>query len=1323
MDLRLLLLSLLWSHRATQLAVAIEAADATHITQAGSPSSCTIDATADGITLEQAQAQARAASKQCHASRCGVTVQLGTRSVEINRSLVLTALDSGTSWVGAGAELTAATDLPPSLWTAAAADSRMDPAAAHRIMALKLTAAGVPRSSYSNSDATTTCVAGASGAQTCHLGLLIAPRPSGQWRRAQPARYPDVPMEWTNSPPVNWTHTTSVPNISAVGQRAWGFEGNRPLRWGRAATEGRLFVHGFFWSLWRDARAKILSVDTAARQLVANMTVAAFEVGLNTTYYAYGPALLEELTAPGEFAVLGDTLFAIFPADCLKDGAVVCPSRAAGTIDSLVTVQDGAENISLVGLNITGSQGDGVLVYGAKNVTIERCHISNVMTGVAVEKSTNVSVLATIVGFTGLGSISMTGGDRPTLTRADYTVAGCELHDFGLWTYTYQPGLSADGVGITASQNMFRSAFHNAVLMMGNDITLDRNEFKYVVQECFDAGAIYTDRDLTFRGNEITRNFFHHIGRPGAACNNYTNCLQMAVYVDDSAGGVDVRDNIFWKVMNGFYSNHGGGNTIKNNVFVDVSMPIVSTLQCMCDYFGSNNATIYERLFAMPFRSALWTKRYPQLRALLELSPNCTHWPTKNIGSCAAAPLGNVFELNLVTNLSGPTKWDIREDAIANALPGHRSWHLNVPAINPMFLISEPTAADPACYHIGDNLLSAHPGFASADPQGEQNFTLGPDSPMWSRGWWRIPQEQIGPGAYKSHRVVVKSDDALDMQTTLLFFNDHALSTLDNVERRVGQPTLLSEYTDVSTITLCSFSRRFLLHLKDLLPLFLQPNNITLNWAFPSVLPCQLSMGRGRGYCMLYQGFTGTTAAQGWEGHPDAKFGQIAESVDGVLWAARDTRTELPHLAGRRYQNQVKPWDKEKYGGAMAESECTVIDPLATPAERYKMLLSKTKYSPNGANVTEYFTSPDAIHWTAQKWPFLWYGQQVFAGFFNPVSQRSTIISRPDGSDRRIVSHDVSWQGRNKTRPEWTLDTDSLDTPLAEVYGMPVLPYRGYFVGLPWILHPARIPDATRPDKPVISGLTGKVDAQLAFSMDGSHWERGLRTPIFSNGHPGSPTAGLVYPNSALLPREPGDAALGAATSDRDDILLYASASSVEHGRMSLDNGSASGSILTYSLRKDGWMSLYNGGGVVSTMMTRLPPVLHLTQRYCLQGTIDTRVLEWGGGNLSLNVNAQGGEVHVQVGDATNDVPLPGFSFADCVLFSGDSTSYIPQWQADGIQASGISALPSGTRIKVQIQLLNAELFSLSGNFIINRRYPNTGSGLDPGYWQFANVQ
>jgi hypothetical protein len=220
--------------------------------------------------------------------------------------------------------------------------------------------------------------------------------------------------------------------------------------------------------------------------------------------------------------------------------------------------------------------------------------------------------------------------------------------------------------------------------------------------------------------------------------------------------------------------------------------------------------------------------------------------------------------------------------------------------------------------------------------------------------------------------------------THLLFFNDHALARRDNVQRRVGQPTLLSKYRD--------------------------PANLTMNWAFPTVLPCKLSAARGGGpgYCMLYQGFAGST--QGWRGIPKAKFGLVAESSDALSWEARDTREELPRLPGRHFINQVKPWDEKDYGGAFAESECTFADPLAAgTAEHYKMLLSKTKYSTGGPNVTEFFTSPDAIHWTAQTWPFLWHGQQVFAGFFNPLSQRSTIISRPDGSDRRIVSHDVLW--------------------------------------------------------------------------------------------------------------------------------------------------------------------------------------------------------------------------------------------------------------------------------------------------------------------------
>ena len=242
--------------------------------------------------------------------------------------------------------------------------------------------------------------------------------------------------------------------------------------------------------------------------------------------------------------------------------------------------------------------------------------------------------------------------------------------------------------------------------------------------------------------------------------------------IDDSAGGLEVTGNIFWFLQNGFYANHGGDNTIANNVFIDVSMPAISTTQCYCDYFGSNNATLYNRLFAMPFRDRKWRESYPRLQTLLEPNPNCTHYPTKQPGTCAAAPLGNVIQTNLVVNLTGSTAWDRRIDAI------HKKWHLN---IGGMFLVTEPAASDQNCYEISRcdpqisrwagaavlayvrsqyfspvlfvarhrNWLSAHPGFASADPQGQQNFSLGPESPMWSRGWQQIRQNEIGPEAYR----------------------------------------------------------------------------------------------------------------------------------------------------------------------------------------------------------------------------------------------------------------------------------------------------------------------------------------------------------------------------------------------------------------------------------------------------------------------------------------------------------------------------------------------------------------------------------------------
>jgi hypothetical protein len=85
---------------------------------------------------------------------------------------------------------------------------------------------------------------------------------------------------------------------------------------------------------------------------------------------------------------------------------------------------------------------------------------------------------------------------------------------------------------------------------------------------------------------------------------------------------------------------------------------------------------------------------FPRCVELLQL--DIVH-PTQQPGTCAAAPLGNVIQTNLVVNLTGSTAWDRKEDAL-----DHR-WHLNVDG---MFVVTEPAASHPYCYAIGDNLLS-----------------------------------------------------------------------------------------------------------------------------------------------------------------------------------------------------------------------------------------------------------------------------------------------------------------------------------------------------------------------------------------------------------------------------------------------------------------------------------------------------------------------------------------------------------------------------------------------------------------------------------------
>ena len=448
--------------------------------------------------------------------------------------------------------------------------------------------------------------------------------------------------------------------------------------------------------------------------------------------------------------------------------------------------------------------------------------------------------------------------------------------------------------------------------------------------------------------------------------------------------------------------------------------------------------------------------------------------------------------------------------------------------------------------------------------------------------------------------------------TTILFFDDQRLDVMSNVRLRVGQPELIKEslYQDPDVNTHFGFPVTFW-------------NEATSTWR------------------MIYEGRNGRT---NWGSGANVKL--IAESDDGINWHPMDT-TEIIDLDDRRHRHQILPIKRD---GRLN----TFIDDKGDPEERVKTLvghLNKPGYM---------LSSPDGVKWKQHPdadWHPLRAPDPPSWTFWNEIRESYVITTRPEHGDRRITLVETrDW--KNFTTPELAMQTDSLDAPLTQIYGMPVFPYEGYYIGLVWLFH--CVPE------PSNKYLGGHLDCELAYSVNGWHFQRGIRSPFIPNGIPGSPDSGVVYPSSMVR---------------RDDgaIFIYASACTLEHGHTPEGD---TGTLVTYKMRKDGFTYVESTGG---------------------NGVIGTRTLYWNEGELSLNVQAQGGDVRVQVTDSpsrsgiftTPPNAIPGYSFDDCIPFSGDNIDWRPTWK-DGKTLDALS----GKAIRIEIKLNSSRLYAIRGDFV-----------------------
>jgi hypothetical protein len=180
-------------------------------------------------------------------------------------------------------------------------------------------------------------------------------------------------------------------------------------------------------------------------------------------------------------------------------------------------------------------------------------------------------------------------------------------------------------VGSRVEHCEIADAPHAAILFGGNDHVIEANDIHDVLKRTGDGGAVYCGRDWTIRGTVIRRNHFHDL--VGIAK------WESAVYVDDQASGIVIRENRFTDCHWGMLMGGGRDLRIEGNVFVDCGLALHFDARGL-GWAARLRSTLEERLEAVPYRDAPWRDRFPELLTLLEDEP--------------MVPKGNVVRGNLL---------------------------------------------------------------------------------------------------------------------------------------------------------------------------------------------------------------------------------------------------------------------------------------------------------------------------------------------------------------------------------------------------------------------------------------------------------------------------------------------------------------------------------------------------------------------------------------------------------------------------------------------------------------------------------------------------